>query len=62
MKKRKGAVQETGGPQAAGADPPHIPRPLPVSTAPNALTERVKELNCLYGISNLVEIQDVSLP
>lgn len=35
--------------------------PLPVSTAPNALTERIKELNCLYGISNLMENQDVSL-
>ncbi|MFO7714190.1 sigma-54 interaction domain-containing protein [Desulfosarcina sp.] len=35
--------------------------PLPVSTAPNALTERIKELNCLYGISNLFENQDVSL-
>ena len=62
MKKRKGSGREPGGSQAADADPPHIPRPLPVSTAPNALTERVKELNCLYGISNLVEIQDVSLP
>ncbi len=37
-------------------------RPLPVSPAPNALTERIKELNCLYGISNLFENQDVSLP
>lgn len=35
--------------------------PLPVSTAPNALAERIKELNCLYGISNLLENQDVSL-
>lgn len=35
--------------------------PLPVSSAPNALTERIKELNCLYGISNLFENQDVSL-
>ena len=35
---------------------------LPVSTAPNALAERIKELNCLYGISNLFENQDVSLP
>ncbi|AOY60614.1 PAS modulated sigma54 specific transcriptinal regulator, Fis family [Desulfococcus multivorans] len=35
--------------------------PLPVSAAPNALTERIKELNCLYGISNLFENQDVSL-
>lgn len=34
---------------------------LPVSMAPNALTERIKELNCLYGISNLLENQDVSL-
>jgi len=34
---------------------------LAVSTAPNALTERIKELNCLYGISNLLENQDVSL-
>lgn len=36
-------------------------KPLEVSTAPNALIERVKELNCLYGISNLFENQDVSL-
>jgi PAS domain S-box-containing protein len=35
--------------------------PLRVSNAPNALTERIKELNCLYGISNLFENQDVSL-
>jgi PAS domain S-box-containing protein len=35
---------------------------LPVSAAPNALVERVKELNCLYGISNLLEVQGVSLP
>ena len=35
--------------------------PLPVSAAPNALAERIKELNCLYGISNLLENQDVSL-
>ena len=35
--------------------------PLPVSAAKNALSERVKELNCLYGISNLFENQDVSL-
>ncbi len=36
-------------------------RPLSISSAPNALTERIKELNCLYGISNLFEKQDVSL-
>ena len=36
-------------------------KPLAVSAAPNALTERIKELNCLYGISNLFENQDVSL-
>ena len=34
----------------------------PISPAPNALAERIKELNCLYGISNLLENQDVSLP
>ncbi|MBW1780589.1 MAG: sigma 54-interacting transcriptional regulator [Deltaproteobacteria bacterium] len=33
----------------------------PISMAPNALAERIKELNCLYGISNLLENQDVSL-
>lgn len=37
-------------------------RPLSISTAPNALGERIKELNCLYGISSLFENQDVSLP
>lgn len=36
-------------------------KPLKISTAPNALAERIKELNCLYGISNLFENQDVSL-
>jgi len=36
-------------------------RPLSISSAPNALAERIKELNCLYGISNLFENQDVSL-
>jgi PAS domain S-box-containing protein len=36
-------------------------KPLEVSTIPNALEERIKELNCLYGISNLFENQDVSL-
>ena len=35
--------------------------PLKATSAPNALTERIKELNCLYGISNLFENQDVSL-
>ena len=44
---------------AAAAKPPIA---IPVSAAPNALVERVKELNCLYGISNLLEVQDVSLP
>ena len=32
-----------------------------IYSAPNALTERIKELNCLYGISNLLENQDVTL-
>ena len=36
-------------------------KPLEVSAAQNALAERIKELNCLYGISNLFENQDVSL-
>lgn len=39
----------------------YYPKPLTASDAPNALTERIKELNCLYGISNLFENQDVSL-
>ncbi len=43
-----------------GKDKVHC-KPLTVSDAPNALTERIKELNCLYGISNLFENQDVSL-
>ncbi len=34
---------------------------LPISVAPNALAERVKELNCLYSISNLLENQDVDI-
>lgn len=37
------------------------PKLLEVSTVPNALTERIKELNCLYGISNLLENQDVTI-
>ena len=45
--------------EASAIDPR---RPLSISTAPNALAERIKELNCLYGISNLFENQDVSLP
>ncbi|MFZ2634263.1 MAG: sigma-54-dependent Fis family transcriptional regulator [Desulfosalsimonadaceae bacterium] len=36
-------------------------KPVPATITPNALTERIKELNCLYGISNLLENQDVSL-
>ena len=36
-------------------------KPLRSSIASNALLERIKELNCLYGISNLLENQDVSL-
>jgi PAS domain S-box-containing protein len=36
-------------------------KPISASAAPNALAERIKELNCLYGISNLFENQDVSL-
>lgn len=39
--------------------PPCIPSPS--SSTANALTERIKELNCLYGISNLFENHDVSL-
>jgi hypothetical protein len=35
--------------------------PLPLSTAPNALAERITELTFLYGISNLFENQDVPL-
>ena len=27
----------------------------------NALAERIKELNCLYGISNLLENEDATL-
>ncbi len=34
---------------------------LTISVAPNALAERVKELNCLYSISNLLENQDVDI-
>jgi len=36
-------------------------RPFQASPLPNPLAERIKELNCLYGISNLLENQDVSL-
>lgn len=32
----------------------------PRDAQPNPLAERIKELNCLYGISNLIENQDVS--
>jgi two-component system, NtrC family, response regulator HydG len=34
---------------------------LPISVAPNALAERIKELNCLYSISNLFENQDADI-
>lgn len=33
----------------------------PIYASPNALTERIKELNCLYSISSLLENQDVTL-
>ena len=33
----------------------------PIYAAPNALTERIKELNCLYSISSLLENQDGTL-
>lgn len=33
----------------------------PIYAATNALTERIKELNCLYSISSLLENQDVNL-
>ena len=36
-------------------------KPLDGPAVPDPLTERIKELNCLYGISNLFENQDVSL-
>ncbi len=44
---------ETSGPESGESLSAH-----PFS---NALAERIKELNCLYGISNLLENQDVSL-
>ncbi|MFP4087037.1 MAG: sigma-54 interaction domain-containing protein [Desulfobacteraceae bacterium] len=46
---------------AARKNPKNKRKSSPVSTATDALTERIKELNCLYGISNLLENQDVSL-
>jgi PAS domain S-box-containing protein len=36
-------------------------KPLAPIPPPDPLSERIKELNCLYGISNLFENQDVSL-
>lgn len=33
----------------------------PIYAVPNALNERIKELNCLYSISSLLENQDVTL-
>lgn len=44
--------------KSANKNHPTLPT---VSSGPDALTERIKELNCLYGISNLFENQDVSL-
>lgn len=38
-----------------------ISKPLPLSIGTNPLGERIKELNCLYGISNLLETHDVSM-
>ncbi len=59
MKEKKSKKQLEGGRQQ---DDTVVAISIPVSAAPNALVERVKELNCLYGISNLLEVQDVSLP
>ncbi len=47
-------ARKPAGPDGAGL-------PAPPTPAPNALAERIKELNCLYGISNLFENQGVSL-
>jgi len=62
MKRQNSNKQSAGGRQQ---EDPAIARTaisIQISDAPNALAERVKELNCLYGISNLLEVQDVSLP
>ena len=54
-----GRVHVAAGQEAAGAG---IKPLISASAQPNALTERIKELNCLYGISNLLENNGVSLP
>ena len=54
-----GRVHVAAGQEAAGAG---IKPLIAASAQPNALTERIKELNCLYGISNLLENNGVSLP
>ena len=55
----------SGHEQVAAGQEAAIPGMKPLISAsaqPNALTERIKELNCLYGISNLLENHGVSLP
>lgn len=47
--------------EARCSAPLHAPT-IRASAHANALAERIKELNCLYGISNLLENQGVSLP
>ena len=59
--KRNDNISSSSLKQQAGSTNKGPCKPLPVSAAPNALAERIKELNCLYGISNLFENQDVSL-
>jgi PAS domain S-box-containing protein len=54
-----GRVHVAAGQEAARAGMKPL---ISASAQPNALTERIKELNCLYGISNLLENNGVSLP
>ncbi|HUV78712.1 MAG TPA: sigma-54-dependent Fis family transcriptional regulator [Desulfobacterales bacterium] len=60
--KRIDDVSSTQLLQTENSQPEVSCKPSSVSPAPKALAERIKELNCLYGISNLLENQDVSLP
>ena len=60
--KRIGDVSSAQPLQTENSQPEAACKSSPVFPLENALAERIKELNCLYGISNLLENQDVSLP
>lgn len=60
--KHKNVISSTQLFQSDNAQEKKLCKPPRVSPLTNPLAERIKELNCLYGISNLFDNQDVSLP